>query len=163
MASGNTMAVLLPRANEPPSSNYATFDNRNSILVLEFDATTAESAIFRGVLPSTYAGGGVTIDLYWMGDTATAFAVVWEASWERGNENNQDFDADNFGTVSTATTTTNGTSGKTAKSTITITHANMGSPSAGDPFRLKIRRLASDAGDTMVGDAQLKEIHVKET
>ena len=72
-------------------------------------------------------------------------------------------DADAFGTASNVTTTTNGTSGKVTKSTITITHANMGSPAAGDPFRLRLKRLAADGGDTMTGDAEFLAAHGKET
>ena len=163
MASGNTLFELMPQANEPPSSAYATLDTRNGICVLDFDAASIESAVFRGVLPSHYAGGGLTLDLFWLGATATSGDVKWGAAWEEQDAGNNDLDADAFGTESTQTTTTNGTSGKVTKSTITITHANMGSPAAGDPFRLKIRRIANDAADTMTGDAQLLAAHGKET
>jgi hypothetical protein len=163
MASGNTLVIFTPAANEPPASNFATLDVRNGILVLDFDASTEESAIFRAALPSQYSGGGITIDLYWMATSATANDAKWGASFERGNEGNNDHDADAFGTESTATGTANATSGRKTKTTLTISHANMGSPSAGDPFRLKIARKAADAADTMTGDAELSEIHVKET
>jgi hypothetical protein len=163
MASGNSLAVHLPQDNEPPASNYATLDARNSILVLDYDAATQEGAVFRGVLPSQYAGGGVTIDLFWMATSATSGDVKWEAAWEENDTSNNDLDSDAFGTASTQTTTANGTSGKVAKSAITISHANMGSPAAGDPYRLRVRRLAADAADTMTGDAELMSLHVKET
>ncbi len=163
MASGNTLFACLPGDNNPPASAYAQIDTRNSADVLAFDAATQEGAVFRGVLPSHYAGGGLTLDIYWMAASATSADVKWDAAWEEGDPNNNDLDADNFGTASTVTTTTNGTSGKVVKSTITITHANMGSPAAGDPFRLRIRRLAADAADTMTGDTQLLECHGKET
>lgn len=71
MASGDTLAVFIPQANEPPSSNYATFDTRNGILVLDFDGTTSESAVFRGILPGNYAGGGLTLVIYWMAGSKT--------------------------------------------------------------------------------------------
>jgi hypothetical protein len=35
MASGDTLAVFFPAMSEPPSSNYATFDTRNGVLVLD--------------------------------------------------------------------------------------------------------------------------------
>lgn len=162
MASGDTMFVSVTGDSEPPASGYAQIDTRNAILVLAFDAATQEAAVFRGALPSTYGGGGVNVNLYWMGATATTGDVKWDAAWERGNENNNDFDSDNFGTATAGTTTTNATSGKTAKTTLAISHANMGSPAAGDPFRLRVRRVAADAADTMAGDAQLKELTVTE-
>lgn len=163
MASGNTLFQFTAGDNEPPASGYATFDTRNGIRVLDFDAASIEAAIFRGVLPSHYAGGGLTLDLYWMATTATSGDVKWGVAYEENDPGNNDLDADAFGTESTAIGTTNGTSGKVTKTTITITHANMGSPAAGDPFRLKVRRVASDAADTMTGDAELLAAHAKET
>src|SRR5688572_30265291 len=131
MASGNSMSIFVAAAGEPPGTDYATLTTRNNHLLLAFDASTPQSTVFRGVLPSSYAGGGATIDLYWAGGTATADDVVWGASWEEGNENNNDLDADNFGAESTATGTADATSGQKTKTTLTITHANMGSPAAG--------------------------------
>lgn len=162
MASGDTLATFTAAANEPPASGYATLDTRNSHLVLDFDAASDEAAVFRGVLPSNYAGGGATVDVYWMATSATTGDVVWTAAWEENDPNNVDLDADSFGTASTVTTTTDGTSGQVVESTLTITHANMGSPAAGDPFRLKITRNADDAADTMTGDAELIAIHCRE-
>lgn len=163
MASGNTLFVCLPQDNEPPTSAYAQLDTRNAIPVLAYDAATQETAIFGGVLLSHYSGGGLTLDVFWMAASATAGDAKWDAAYEEDDPNNNDLDSDNFGTASAVTTTTNAVSGKVVKSTITISHANMGSPVAGDPFRLRIRRLAADAGDTMTGDAQIRAIHGKET
>ena len=163
MASGNTLFTFHPMDSESPTSNYPTLDARNAIAVLDFDASTAETVYFRGVVPSHYSGGGLTLDVYWMATSATTGDVKWEAAWEENDPNNNDLDADAFGTASNVTTTTNGTSGKVTKSTITITHANMGSPAAGDPFRLRLKRLAADGGDTMTGDAEFLVAHGKET
>ena len=163
MASGNTLFVTLPGDNEPPASGYATLDTRNAIQVLDFDADAIESGIFRGVLPSQYAGGGLTLDLFWMATSATSGDVVWGAAWEKDVANGNDLDADNFGTESTATGTANGTSGKLTKTTLTISSANMGTAAAGDPFRLKVRRVATDGGDTMTGDAEYFCAMAKET
>jgi hypothetical protein len=165
MASGDTLAVFIPQANEPPSSNNATLDARNSILVLDFDPTTSESAIFRGVLPGNYSGGGLTLDIYWMATSATTGDVVWGGSIERAQSGGTDQDADSFATEQlSAAVTTNATSGIKNKSTITFTSgANMDSLAAGEPFRIKIARKPADAGDTMAGDAELTEACLKET
>ena len=165
MASGDTLAVFVPQANEPPASNYATLDTRNGIVVLDFDATTSESAIFRGVLPGNYAGGGLTLDIYWMATSATSGAVVWGGSLERAQDGGTDQDSDSFATEQTSSAvTTNGTSGIKNKSTVTFSSgANMDSLAAGEPFRLKIARKPADAGDTMTGDAEFVEAHLKET
>jgi hypothetical protein len=164
MASGETLAVFVAASSEAPSANYATFDVRNNHLVLDFDAATDEETYFTGILPSNYAGGGMSIDLYWMATSpSTTGDVVWTAAYEELDPNNNDLDSDNFGSASTATTTTNGTTGKIAETSLTISHANMGSPAAGDPFRLKITRDANAAGDTMATDAELLAVHCRET
>ena len=165
MASGDTLAVFIPQANEPPSSNPATFDSRNSILVLDFDTTTSESAIFRGVLPANYSGGGLRLDIYWMATSATTGDVVWGGSIERAQSGGTDQDSNSFATEQLSTAvTTSGTSGIKNKSTVSFSSgANMDSLAAGEPFRLKIARKPADAGDTMTGDAEFTEAHLKET
>lgn len=165
MASGNTLAVFTPGCHEPPAANYATLDTRNSILVLDFDASTEETACFRGVLPSNYAGGGLTLDVYWLATSATTGDVVWGGAIEREQNGGTDLDSDSFATEQNAAgVTTNGTSGIVNKSTITFSSgANMDSLAAGEPFRLKIARKVADSGDTMTGDAELHSLHLKET
>lgn len=165
MASGNTLAILMPGHHEPPATNYATLDTRNSILVLDYDASTEEKACFRGVLPSNYAGGGLTLDVYWMATSATSGDVVWGGSIEREQNGGTDLDSDSFATEqNAAAVTTSGTSGVVNKSTITFSSgANMDSLAAGEPFRLKIARKVADGGDTMAGDAELHSLHLKET
>ena len=163
MASGSTLAVFNPGANEPPSSSYATFDTRNAHPVLDFDAAAVEIAYFSGVMPSQYAGGGITVDVNWMATSATSGDVVWGVSYEELDPNHNDLDSDNFGTETTGAGTANATSGKTTKTSLAISHANCGSPAAGDAFRIKLRRVATDGGDTMAGDAELVELGVRET
>ena len=96
MATGDTLAIFTPLANEPPSSNYATFDTRNSVAVLDFDDTTDESAVFGGVLPNNYASGGLTVTLVWMATSATSGGVSWDASIEAHPDDTFDIDADGF-------------------------------------------------------------------
>lgn len=163
MASGDTLAILLPQGNEPPSANYPQLDERNGILVLDYDAATEEATIWRGILPSNYGGGGITIDAYWMASSATADNAVLGASFEKGTDNDHDHDTDNFGVESTAAGAANAISGKKTKTTLTISHANMGSPAAGTPYRIKIARKSGDVSDTMTGDLEFVEAHVKET
>ena len=59
MASGDSLVIFTPLSNEPPSSNFATFDTRNAHPVLDFDDTTEEKVVFTGIMPRNYAGGGV--------------------------------------------------------------------------------------------------------
>lgn len=152
-----TFAVFTPLDNHPPASNYATFDTRNGTAVLEFDATTEESAVFVGIVPHGAAiGSGFKVLIHWMADTATTGACRWGVAFERGTT---DLDSDSFDTAAEATTTTNGTSGNEATTTITIT--TIDSLAAGDRFRLKVYRDVGDAADTMAGDGQIVIVELK--
>lgn len=162
MATGDTLVILTPQNNEPPAASFATPDTRNSRLVLDFDAAADESAVFRGVMPRNYGGGGVTVNLIWMATSATSGTTRWATSFERCNT---DQDADSFATANTAGGTANGTSGITT--TTGINHANgaeMDSIAVGEEFRLKVMRDADGTSgtDDMTGDAELCAVEIKE-
>jgi hypothetical protein len=150
-------------AAQLPTSNPATFDTRNTILVLDFDGNaTNESAVFPFVLPSSYAGGGLSVDLYWMATSATSGNVKWDVQIERGTT---DLDSDSFATEQSTTAAANGTSGIVTKTTITFTDgAQMDSWAAGEFGRIKVIRDTADAADTMnATDAELVGRVVRET
>jgi hypothetical protein len=164
MASGNTLCVFTPAHNVGPATNYATLDTRNGHLVLDFDSATDEDAIFPGVLPSNYAGGGLTVTVVWSATSATSSDVVWNAAIERLEDEGTDTDADSFATAQAATATAPGTSGALQYTNITFTSgANMDSLAAGEAFRLKVTRDANNGNDSMLGDAELHRVVVKET
>jgi hypothetical protein len=143
--------------NQPPASGFATLDTRNSIAVLEFDAATNESAVFMGVLSSnTVVTSGLVVDLWWMADTATGGNVVWSAQFEAAGTDN---DTDSFDVATSGTAAANGTSGIETETTITCTAID--GLTAGKRYRLKVNRVATDAGDTMTGDAQLVAVEVR--
>jgi hypothetical protein len=154
-----TYEVFTPLHNQPPASNYATVDTRNSIMVLEFDAATDESSVFVGVMPEAASlGSGLKIRIHWMADTATSGTCRWGVQIERMNT---DEDSDSFDTAATAGSTTNGTSGIITTTEITIT--TIDSVAAGEPYRLKVFRDADGTSgtDDMTGDAQLVAVEVR--
>jgi hypothetical protein len=163
MASGDTLAVFGPLNNEPPAAAYATLDTRNAFPCLDFDGTTDEEAVFMGVMPSNYAGGGVTVKVHVTFTTATSGTANIEAHWERGNT---DIDADSFAAMQDASAVPNGTSGIETVASITFTNgAQMDSVVAGDRFRLKIRRDAdgTNGTDDVTTDMELLAVVVVET
>ncbi len=163
MASGDTLAEWVIPCGHPPASVYALFSTRNNIPILRFDPTTIWSWYFGAVLPAFYGGGGVTLTLFGM-SAGTANDVVMGGAIERDNANNHDLDSDAFAAEQTGTSTVNGTSGKIFTHTITFTSgSNMDSLAAGEPFRLKVRRLATDGGDTSTADYQLVYARLAET
>lgn len=166
MASGNTLVVFTTSANEPPSANYATLDTRNSHLVLDFDDTTDESAVFRGIMPRHYGGGGVTVYIHYAMTSATTGKVRWEVAFERIGDGSQDIDSDGFAsTQAVNVAAVDGTSGNMDIASIAFTDgAQMDSVAVGESFRLKVTRKPSDTtNDTATGDAELTAIEIKET
>jgi hypothetical protein len=163
MASGDTLVVFTPLHNEPPSSDPATLDTRNQHPVLDFDPTTNESAVFSGVMPRNYDGGGVTVYLHYAMSSATSGDVDWDVSFERIGDQQLDIDSDSFAAVNSVdNTTVPGTSGNVDIVNTTFTDgADMDSVAAGEAFRLKITRDA--ASDTAAGDAELLAVEIKET
>jgi hypothetical protein len=160
MAAGDTLAVWGALGGAPPATGFATLDVRNGHAVLDFDADADEAMVFAGLYPAIYAGGDLSVDLYWAATSATSGNVKWLAALERTSAG--DLDADSFGTASTATAATSATNGGVTKTSLSVSSANAGSPQASDAFRLKVSRDADDAGDTLTGDAELLAVHVRE-
>lgn len=163
MSSGDVLAIFSALHNAPPSSNAATPDQRNSHDVLDFDATTNESAIFGGYLPDNYDGGGLTVFLAYSMSSAISNTVDWDAEIERIGDQQQDVDADSFAAANSVdNTTVPGTSGNVDVVSIAFTDgADMDSLAAGEQFRIRITRDA--ANDDAAGDAELHYVIIKET
>ena len=163
MASGDTLAIFPPHLNVGPASNYATFDTRNNHLVLDFDDTTQETAIFSADMPRNYDSGGVTVYVTHSATSATTGNIGWVVAFERVGDRQQDTDSDGFAADNTITAeTVSGTAGQTDIVNTTFTDgADMDSVAAGEKFRLRVRRNV--ATDTASGDAELHMIEIKET
>jgi hypothetical protein len=152
-----TYTVFTPNQNQPPATDFATLDTRNSILVLDFDDGDTESAIFVGVIPEAASlGSGLKIRLHWAATDATSGDCVWDVSLERMNT---DIDSDSFDTIASATAAANGTSGILTVTEITLT--TIDSVTAGDGYRLKVTRNGTNVSDTMSDDAELVLVEVR--
>lgn len=154
-----TIAFLTPALNQPPATNFATIDTRNSILVLDFDdGANNEAAIFVGVIPDGMStASGIYTNIYWTATTATSGQCRWGVQFEKIDS---DIDSDSFDTATEEHTTVNSTNGIPAKTTILCT--NIDNLMANDFFRIKIYRDSSDTtNDTLVGDAELIAIELQ--
>jgi hypothetical protein len=162
MASGDTLCVWNAAHMQAPASNFAVFNTLNSELELDFDNTTGWSAIFRGLLPRNYSGGGVTLTIHWC-SAATSGAVVWNGAFERNQDGTSSLASDNFASAQAVTTTTNGTANIIQTSVITFTNgAQMSSVAAGETFRFKLSRVPGGS-DTMAAQAKVFNVELKET
>jgi hypothetical protein len=125
-----------------------------------FDAST-EEAIFFDFRAIRYGSGNLTVDIDWYADTATTGAVMWGAQLAAitANTDTQDVETDALATVATATTTHLGTTGQRLHRTA-VTVSSLDSLAADDDVRLRISRVAANAGDTMTGDTILTRVTV---
>lgn len=163
MASGDTIAVFTPFQNEPPAASFATLDLRNGHPVLDFDGSVDEEAVFTGVMPDHYAGGGVTVKAHVAFTSATSGTANIEISFERMT--GLDIDADSFATMTDGAATPNGTTGiETIVSINFADGAAMDSVVVGDLFRLKLRRDAdgTNGTDDVTTDMELLGIEIVE-
>jgi hypothetical protein len=142
------------------AAGWATSGFRNGIPVLQFDAASRRRAQFMGIVPSgTVLNSGITARIVWMAASATTADVVWALEFEKMNT---DLDADNFDAViSSGTFTTNGTAGIPNISSITAT--SIDGITAGDPYRIRLTRLAEVGSDTMTGNAEFIMLELQAT
>lgn len=161
MASGNTLATFFPADNEPPATNYATLNLSATALhpTLDFDTTTAEGAIFTGLMPRNYAGGGITVYVCWA-IAATSGTVGWTVEFERVNTA---INADSYASAQTITAATvPGTTLVPSITNVAVTDgANIDSIAVGDTFRVRLKRDV--ANDNASGDAFFLSMELKET
>lgn len=167
--------TLYPEGSMPPTTLYATLDTRpggstpaESVLVLDFDDSTIEYTDWKVVMPSTYHGGGLTAILKWSATTAVgtaASSTLWSMGIRNMVENSEDIDASQTYDYNNASATVTGTaSGNIVSTTITFTDgADMDSWGAGQEAIIRVRRVATDATDDVVGDAELWSVTLKET
>lgn len=166
MSSGDTLCTFVPAGNEPPASAFATLDLRNVHPVLDFDGTTDEEAVFTGVLPRHYAGGGLTVRCFVAFTSATSGSGRIQAAIERIDASSLDIDADSFAAFQSVGVTAPGTSGQVVTGDVAMTSgAQMDSLAAGEAFRLKIRRDADGTSgtDDIATDMELLAVEIRET
>jgi hypothetical protein len=153
-----TMARFTAADNNPPAAGFATLDTRNSVLVLDFDDASIESAVFVGRVPEgAVLTSGILAKIEAMATTATTGNIRWRVEFERGTT---DIDSDSFDTATEATMATSGTSGIATTTDITCT--TIDSLVADDRFRVRISRVGNDGtNDTMSGDAELISVELR--
>lgn len=156
-AGTKTYAVFSPLDNEPPATNFATIDTRNSITVLDFDGITQESAVFRSIMPEGASFSSLVAYIWAMGSSAITGDVIWGVQYE--DMIGQNLNSDGFSTGITKAMTIAGTTGLPAGITISSTFTD--GITAGDLYRVKIYRVAAESGDTMVGDAELLAVEIR--
>ena len=169
MASSDTLTIFTPLHNQPPASSAATIDLRNQHPVLDFDAAADEAAIFGSILPRNFAGGGITVRIHWSAATSTVGTVRWEGAFESHTEDTDDLDVNSFATTVATTNIPSSVSGQIKYSSLAFSSgAAIDSLAVGESLRFRLIRNAGTTGagssnDTMVGDAEVHRIELRET
>lgn len=166
MASGDLLAVFTPEDNMPPSSGFATLDTRNGYVVLDFDDSSDESAVFKGYMPSSYDSGGVSLVVMWAATSATSGTISLDAQFMSLTDDADDIDSKSFAAANNANPTTASASGEIDYVTITFTDgADMDSVAADESFLLKVTRDGdgTSSTDNMTGDMELWAVALIET
>ncbi len=149
-----------------PVAAFATLGIRNSKPFLAFDDTVNEVALFQGLMPRAYAGGGITLTVGWMAASATTLDTSWKAFLMSVTDDADDIDVKKFATPQVnAAVDVASASGEVDYFAITFTDgAQMDSVAAGEMFYLLLMRDAQDGtADDMTGDAQVVFMELKET
>lgn len=147
-----------PRENEPPAANFALVDNRNAQRVLTFSDSVDQFAIFPGVVPPhSVLTSGIIVRAWVAAASATTGQARITAALERQNT---DMDADSFGPTVEVNMVKASDSGVWTRVDITLT--DIDGLQAGEPFRIRWGRKASDTvNDTLVGLLQLARVEVR--
>lgn len=149
MASGNSLGFWDALAQRPRigAGTPPTYSLSSDDVVLSFDTAADNLTTFAGILPSNYGGGNLTVRLVWMTDDAGTPGgnVKWDVAIERRQPTV--YEIDNGPMFGTATSHTIAAAADfiIAETDFTITAANAGTPVAGEPFRISVKR------DTGVG------------
>lgn len=158
-----TKVLLRPIDNEPPASNPATFDLRNGHPVLDFDATTAEYAVFTLRIPEgTDLTGGLDIIGLLAFTSATTGGAVLAAEVDLLTGVDLDSAASFDTAVESGTIAASGTSGIPTAFTIPLASGDLDGAVAGDTIVIRISRVVSAGGDDATGDAEFVMAEVRQ-
>jgi len=170
MASGDIVGIIGHVVQ--PAATYAAFDTRpggstpaEAVPVYDFDDTTEEYIDIPCRLEG-YDGGGLTLTFDWSATAATSGDARWRAAIRRIADDAEDVDTAHTYDFNEVNDTAASVSGERSRVSIPFTDgADMDSLADGEDFILRIARESGDAGDTMVGDAELwaDSIVIKET
>ncbi|MCA9239021.1 MAG: hypothetical protein KDA37_02425 [Planctomycetales bacterium] len=157
MAALDTLAVFDALACRPNSGAGPSLDVRNSHVVLAFSDAADQATDFAGYFQASYTGRDLEVAIVWAPESAAAGAVRWRAALERHSIADEahgtlNLDSDDFG-APVEVTSPAGASGDLVRAEMTLPASGAFSPQAGEPFRLRLARVASDTADTMTGAA----------
>lgn len=166
MANGDTLLQWLPKEAVPLQKSGAELVDRNGYKVLAFDADVTEYAIFDGVIDARKAGGNYKLEIVWAAAEAASGNVMWQVEFARGTANGSGFDLDESNFAAAKGFSAAAAPGATGRVVYTnsgnISNAEADSVAADEFVRIRIARLGGNASDTMLGDAQILAVILRD-
>jgi len=160
------------------SSNHGTFtgipldavtttQRRNNMPALIFPGSTVISSVasFQGILPSWYAGGGITAQIAWSSESSTTGDVDWWAAFKSITDNIDSIDTAVFAAAKSAiSATTANVSGEVKYTDIAFANgAEIANLAVGELFQLLLFRDDNASTDTMASGAEVRSVELRET
>ncbi len=164
MAAGDLLVDFSPQCNEPPTTGAATPDVRNGHPLLAFADDGDQAAVFTGLMPWHYSGGGITVYLTaaFSSDTDPAHCAQLEVDFERIDPAGQDLDEDGFAPAQSVTLNVPAVSGQVTTGSVSFAPGDpIDQLGAGEMFRLRVR--CNTAASSYSGQLQLLRVVLRET
>ncbi|HEY5140848.1 MAG TPA: hypothetical protein VIJ25_16265, partial [Methylococcales bacterium] len=152
--------ILTPSGATIPSLNGAAqvkVDGTNyAYYVLDFDADTAQSTFWSWTMPNSYDGGTVNVTYYWEAAATTGSAVWCFQSIGVPANGTQGVDSP----LGAAVCATSAAPGSANYLTSVVQSNAVSNFAAGQYIAFKVYRDATNASDTMTGNARLVKVTI---
>jgi hypothetical protein len=153
--------VIRPETAKLPLINPAQIDAGSPGWKLLFDATTPERASFDTLIPRSYGGGAVSMDVNYTMTSATANKITFGMQVMCVTPGDATpYDSNSFDTYVSNDQTVPGTVGYESQMGVSVT--SLDSLAAGDHCRFMVSRDTNAAGDTSAGDLEIRKIRIYE-
>ena len=151
-------AMTPPSTGGPATATIQTTTNGVTYDIFKFDGATAENLWFNLRMPDEWDRGTVKAVLCWEPDTSGTGAVVWGVAGVADSDNDViDTALGTEVTIADSVLAVGRLHVTAATAAITIG----GSPALGDVIAFRVRRIPTDAGDTMTQDACLLGVAIQ--
>lgn len=146
-------AMVPATTNGPTAAQLETSTNKVNYSVLDFDATTEESAHFNVAFPKSWNEGTVTYQAIWTSAATDTDGIAFGLAGVAISDNEAIDTA--FGTAVNVTDDAQSAAGEAYVTSESSAVTIAGTPAAGDICFFKISRKVSDGNDDMTEDARL--------
>ena len=159
--------VFTPESAQFPGSAFpALKKDAQSRMVVAFDAAADEECYWTAVAPENFSGASnvnVVVSYYMATASGSTNNVVFAVAIEAPSASEDVDSGAYFATDSSLTSPIPATQGYYKQATIGVTPALQDALAASNYFRMRLKRLATNAFDTATGDAHVLAVEFKDS